>query len=149
MVAPLSSLFPIVLQLLRSGVHQLVLQDVNLSTSGRYKCQITLSGPPFHTEQRDKSLSVISEYLFTADVTRFGEISPLWQKFRRGIFKNLFLFWQNAEPTLAICDIIGLILIVANGHILTNNLTIWSHCFSAKSGAVVDLIIFLEEIYKI
>ena len=30
---------------------------------------------------------------------------------------------------LKICYIIGLILIVANGQILKNNLTIWSHCY--------------------
>ena len=29
-------------------------------------------------------------------VTRFGEISPLWQ-----IFDCSLLIWQNAEPTLA------------------------------------------------
>ena len=35
----------------------------------------------------------------------------LWQ-----LFDSLFLIWQNAEPTLAnLCDIIGLIFIVANG----------------------------------
>ena len=34
--------------------------------------------------------------------------------------KMLSLFWQ-------ICDIIGLIFIVANGLILKNNITIWSH----------------------
>ena len=45
-------------------------------------------------------------------VTRLGEISPLWQKFTS--------LWQ-------ICDIIGLIFIIANGQILKNNLTIWSH----------------------
>eukprot|EP00093_Oithona_nana_P009476 09476.XXX_613798_623475_1 [CDS] Oithona nana genome sequencing. len=45
--------------LLKSGHHRLVLRDVDLKSSGTYSCQITLSGPPFHTEQRDKNLSVI------------------------------------------------------------------------------------------
>ena len=37
-------------------------------------------------------------------MTRFGEISPLWQKFTSlwQIFDSFFLIWQNAEPTLAI-----------------------------------------------
>ena len=36
-------------------------------------------------------------------VTRFGENSPLWQKFTSiwQIFAGLFLIWQNAENTLA------------------------------------------------
>ena len=39
----------------------------------------------------------------TVSVTRFCEISPLWQKFtsRWQIFDGLFLIWQNAQPTLA------------------------------------------------
>jgi len=45
--------------IVRVGVHQLVLQDVTLKSSGDYRCQITLSGPPFHTEQRDRNLTVI------------------------------------------------------------------------------------------
>ena len=32
----------------------------------------------------------------TCSVTRFGEISPLWQ-----IFDSLFQIWKNAEATLA------------------------------------------------
>ena len=50
-------------QLLKSGHHRLVLRDVDLNSSGTYSCQITLSGPPFHTEQRDRNLSVISKYI--------------------------------------------------------------------------------------
>ena len=36
-------------------------------------------------------------------VTRFGELSPLWQKFTSiwQIFDSLFLIWQNAEHILA------------------------------------------------
>ena len=64
----------------------------------------------------------------TTSVTRFGEISPLWQKlkvfgkFLISYFQILSLLWQN-------CDIIGLVFIVANGQILQNNLTIWPHCW--------------------
>ena len=37
------------------------------------------------------------------NVTRFGEILPLWQKFTSlwQKFNGLFLIWQNAEHTLA------------------------------------------------
>ena len=48
--------------------------------------------------------------------------------------KMLSLIWQ-------ICDIIGLIFIVANGQILKNNLTIWSHCRAPR-----EEIIFKEKI---
>ena len=50
-------------------------------------------------------------------VNRFGEISPLWQKFTSfgQFFDGLFLIWQ-------ICDIFGLIFIVANGQILKDNI---------------------------
>jgi len=42
----------------------------------------------------------------------------------------LSLLWQ-------ICDIIGLIYIVANSLFLKNDVTIWSHCFShATTGDV-------------
>ena len=47
----------------------------------------------------------------TTSVTRFGEISPLWQKFSRlwQIVDGLFFIWQNVDPILLICYIIGLI----------------------------------------
>ena len=38
-----------------------------------------------------------------------------------------FLFGKMLSPFWQICDIIGLIFIVANGLILKNNITIWSH----------------------
>ena len=40
---------------------------------------------------------------FSASVTRFGEISPLWLKFTSlgQIFDGLFLIWQNSMATLA------------------------------------------------
>ena len=45
---------------------------------------------------------------------------PLEQKFTNiwQIFDSLFLIWQNAEHTLGICDIIGLIFTAVNGQIL-------------------------------
>ena len=53
----------------------------------------------------------------SVSVTRFGEISPLWQKVTSlwQNFDGLFLISQNAEPALAIFS-------VANGQILKNNL---------------------------
>ena len=62
-------------------------------------------------------------------MTRFGEILSLWQKFANicQIFDSLRLIWQMMSILLHICDIIGLIFIAANGQILKNNLTIWSH----------------------
>ena len=37
-----------------------------------------------------------------------------------------------------ICDILGLIFIVANGQLLTNNLTIWSHCWQVYAMHALD-----------
>ena len=79
-------------------------------------------------------------------VTRFGEISPLWQKLTSlwQIFDSLFPSWL-----WLICDIIGPIFIIAKGQILKNNLTNWSHwapmfdtsfdtSFSTKNKAFYD-----------
>ena len=48
--------------------------------------------------------------MIASSVTRFGEISPFWQKFTNlwQIFDGLFFTWQ-------IYDIFGLIVIAANG----------------------------------
>ena len=52
-----------------------------------------------------------------ANVNKY--LANVWQFILFG--KMLSIFWQ-------ICDIIGLIFIAANGQILKNILTIWSHC---------------------
>ena len=41
--------------------------------------------------------------LLQISVTRFGEISPIWQNFTSlwQIFNSLFLIWQNDGPSLA------------------------------------------------
>ena len=39
-----------------------------------------------------------------------------------------FLFGKMLRLLWQICNFIGLIFILANGQILKNNLTIWSHC---------------------
>ena len=63
-------------------------------------------------------------------VTRFGEISALSKILR--IFGKLFwflsFFGKNFSLPRGICNIIWMIFFVANGQILKNNLTIWSHC---------------------
>ena len=63
-------------------------------------------------------------------VTRFSQISPLWQKFRshRRLFEALISVSLNFEPALAniLCHWAN--LIASNSVILTNNLAIWLHC---------------------
>ena len=49
-------------QLLKHGEHQLVLQHVTLESSGVYSCQITLSGPPFDTVNKEKTLEVYGKF---------------------------------------------------------------------------------------
>ena len=58
-------------------------------------------------------------------VTRFGEISPFWQKIQ--VFDGFFIFGKIANLLWQIYYITGLVFIVANGHIIKHNLTIWSH----------------------
>ena len=67
-------------------------------------------------------------------VTRFGKISPLWQKFTGSwqILTVYFLFGKMLSLLWQICDIIGLTFIVANGQTLKNNLTICSYWFSGS-----------------
>ena len=74
--------------------------------------------------------------LLTFSVTRFGEISPLWQKFtsNRQFFDRLPVIWQ-------ICDIIGLICIAANGRILKNNLVTLATLESMMLALSSDLLI--------
>ena len=73
--------------------------------------------------------------LLTFSVTRFGEISPLWQKFtsNRQFFDRLPVIWQ-------ICDI-GLICIAANGRILKNNLVTLATLESMMLALSSDLLI--------
>ena len=74
--------------------------------------------------------------LLTFSVTRFGEISPLWQRFtsNRQFFDRLPVIWQ-------IFDIIGLICIAANGRILKNNLVTLATLESMMLALSSDLLI--------
>ena len=68
-------------------------------------------------------------YFGSSSVTRFGEISPLCQKFTSlwQNFESSFHIWQDGEPILANLWHNWANFHVANGQILKNNLTIWSH----------------------
>ena len=57
-----------------------------------------------------------------AKFRHFGKSFPVFGKF----LTVYFLFGKILSWLWQICDVIGLILIVANGQILKNNLTIWS-----------------------
>ena len=71
-------------------------------------------------------LSFLSNHSLSSSVTRLGEISPLWKKFTSlwQILIVYFLFGKMLSLLWQICDIIGVIFIVASGQILKNNLTI-------------------------
>ena len=59
-------------------------------------------------------------------MTRFGKIWPIWQKFK--VFGNFLTFYFLFDKIMSIpWKIVGLIFIIANGQILKNNVTIWSH----------------------
>ena len=66
------------------------------------------------------------------DLAKYGHFVKGLQVF--GKFVTVyFLFGEMISLLWQICDIIGLISIVANGQILKNNLTIWSHCMESKT----------------
>ena len=64
--------------------------------------------------------------MIVRSVTRFDEISPLWQHWKNlwQCFEGLLSIWQNFEPTLAnlLCY-----FLVLNGQNWTDHLAIWSH----------------------
>ena len=47
-------------QIISPGVHQMALQEVELTTSGRFMCQITMDSPPFEFVEDGGRLTVIS-----------------------------------------------------------------------------------------
>ena len=51
------------------------------------------------------------------------------------------------SPLWQICDIIGLIFIVANGQILKNNILMWSHWINYPLSKVKYFAIWVELIY--
>ena len=50
-----------------------------------------------------EAFTLISTPFSVTSVTRFAEISPLWQTFTSlwKMFDGVFLIWQNSKPTLA------------------------------------------------
>ena len=69
-------------------------------------------------------------------VTRFGEISPLWQN-----FKSLWLFFEDYFLLAKIFTSIGQIFMILDKFWMffmaqswKDNLTIWSHCFCIPRG---------------
>ena len=53
-------LFLALFQIISPGVHQMALQEVELTTSGRFMCQITMDSPPFEFVEDGGRLTVIS-----------------------------------------------------------------------------------------
>ena len=47
-------------QIISPGMHQIALQEVELTTSGRLVCQITMDSPPFEFVEAGGQLTVIS-----------------------------------------------------------------------------------------
>ena len=58
----------------------------------------------------------------------FATLAKLYKSLAN--FLQFFLIWQNVKPTLANLVHHWAIFIVANGQILKNNLTVWSHYLS-------------------
>ena len=58
-----------------------------------------------------------------------------------------FFFGKMLSPIWQICDIIRLIFIFANGQILNNDLTIWSHCRHGST-KISQLIFNIQEVAK-
>ena len=69
------------------------------------------------------------KFLFKLESNVSGnQFDQIWQNFATGKFWTVyFLFGKILSLLWQICDILGLIFIVANGQILKNNLIIWSH----------------------
>ena len=61
--------------------------------------------------------------LINTSVTRFGEISPLWQNFKNilQLYDGLISIWQTFEPTLENSVFFGPIYVVVNGQILSKH----------------------------
>ena len=74
---------------------------------------------------RNSKQLFISQTVLTdlAKYRHFGKRVQVWQ-----ILMVYFLFGKMLSLLWQICDVIGLVFIVANGQIFINNLTIWSHC---------------------
>ena len=73
---------------------------------------------------KSRSKSCLCKKLFCVQCDQiWRKFTSIWQ-----ILTVYFLFGELLSLLWQICDIIGLIFVDANGHILKNNLIIWSHC---------------------
>ena len=118
-----------------------LLKHGNTITS--FICRWLISfGTPVPAKIYRKKYSKFKEHSFSAFV-RWRPVWPDLAKFRRfgkslhtfgKILTVYFLFGKMLSLLRQICDIIGLIFIVANGQILKNNLTTWSHCWRHTHG---------------
>ena len=61
-------------------------------------------------------------------MTRFGEISPLWQ-----LFESLFTIWQIIKLILTKIDVIGQIFVAANSTIMQPSVVDVKNFFGGKS----------------
>ena len=115
-------------------VHLVLLKSSTVKAFTTF-CQSPLQAPFFSEMKRwnvrqmsDVYVVVVTHSLAVwPDLAKFHHLSKSLQVF--GSFLMVYLlFGIMLSRLLQICDIIGLIFSVANGQILKNNLTIWSHC---------------------
>ena len=71
-------------------------------------------------------------------LTKFRHIVQKLQVFGKSL-TIYFLFGKMLSPIWQNCDLIELIFIVANGQLLKNDLTIWSHWQCADNSETVEL----------
>ena len=116
--------------LLKAHSHWLVLSSKLLCLRSAKNIKCMLKQHSLRTRLFPTSCGRFYKNLFGGGrVTRFGEISPVWQKFisLRKKMTVYFLFGKILSLLWQIWDIVGLIFSVANGQIFKNDLTIWSH----------------------
>ena len=86
--------------------HSVTIINTRLDTSGQYRCQITEAQAPFHTEQQDRNLSVISKSNYHPDyrvganrdfetnmntnTTCFQKMKQIWIRILFVLFRKLF-----------------------------------------------------------
>ena len=52
-----------------SWQHSVNIVNTKLSTSGNFRCQITEASAPFHTEQQDRNITVISKLVIWSSLS--------------------------------------------------------------------------------
>ena len=98
---------------------------------GLFKAICLLINSSLHRPISFRLICIYLILMYLSNVTRFGEISPLWQHFNR-LWENfdmvliwyLVNFWNYFENFYANVSNFNYI----NGQILKNHIAIWSHC---------------------